>query len=76
VGSVAVGDAAAAPGDLTQKAGLVGCVSETGSGGDCTDGKALDGASAVAVSPDGTSVYAAAVGSDALAVFDRAPDGR
>src|SRR4051794_37389450 len=40
LGSVAVGDAAAAPGDLAQKTGLAGCVSETGSGGDCTDGKA------------------------------------
>jgi DNA-binding beta-propeller fold protein YncE len=75
LGSVAVGDAAAAPGDLTQKAGLPGCVSETGSGGECTDGKALDFAISVTVSPDGTSVYATSFSSAAVDVFDRAADG-
>ena len=72
--AVAVFDRAA-NGTLTQKAGLAGCISETGSSGDCTDGKALDGPYSVTVSPDGTSVYAAASGSDAVAVFDRAANG-
>jgi DNA-binding beta-propeller fold protein YncE len=72
--AVAVFDRAA-DGTLTQKAGLPGCISEDGSGGDCTDGKALIGAYSVTVSPDGTSVYAASANSDAVAVFDRAADG-
>ncbi len=75
LGSVAVSDAAAAPGDLTQKAGLAGCISDTGSSGDCTDGKGLDVAYSVSVSPDGKSVYAASFVGDAVAVFDRAADG-
>ena len=36
-----------------------GCVSETGSGGACLDGTALDGATGVTLSPDGSSVYVA-----------------
>ena len=58
-------------GALTQLAGTAGCVSETGSGGDCADGKALDDASNVAVSRDGESVYVASSASDAVAVFSR-----
>ncbi len=65
---------AAAVGDLTQKAGLAGCVSHTGAGG-CFDGRGLDGAASVALSPDGTSAYAATAESDAVAIFDRAADG-
>jgi DNA-binding beta-propeller fold protein YncE len=41
----------------------------------CVDGKALDGARWVTVSPDGASVYVAADGSDAVAVFDRSSTG-
>ena len=73
-GAVAVFDRAA-DGTLAQKAGLAGCISEDGSGGDCSDGKALDGVNSVTVSPDGKSVYAASYGGDAVAVFDRAADG-
>ena len=62
-------------GTLVQKPGPAGCISETGVGR-CRDGTALTGAGAVAVSPDGRSVYAASYSSDAVAVFDRAPDGR
>ena len=40
-------------GALTQLNGLLGCVSEDGSSGTCTDGKALTGAISIAVSPDG-----------------------
>lgn len=58
-------------GRLRQLAGKGGCVSETGSGGDCADGVALEGAEAVAVSPNGRNVYVAATASDALAVFAR-----
>jgi 6-phosphogluconolactonase (cycloisomerase 2 family) len=58
-------------GALTQPTGLTGCVSETGSAGACADGRALDGAASVAVSPDNKTVYAASTGSDAVAVFTR-----
>ena len=58
-------------GKITQLPGTAGCVSETGTGGACRDGKALENAGAVAVSDDGKSVYVASFGSDAVAVFAR-----
>jgi 6-phosphogluconolactonase (cycloisomerase 2 family) len=73
--AVAVFDIDQATGALTQKAGTAGCVSETGSGGSCADGTALDGADGIAVSADGTSVYVASYESDAVAIFDRAVGG-
>jgi DNA-binding beta-propeller fold protein YncE len=62
-------------GTLTQKPGAAGCISETGSAGACVDGKALNVASSVVVSPDGSSAYVASGVSRAVAVFDRAPNG-
>jgi DNA-binding beta-propeller fold protein YncE len=59
-------------GSITQPAGITGCISETGAGS-CADGHALDGPVAVAVSPNGRSVYAASVLSNAVARFNRAP---
>jgi hypothetical protein len=56
-----------------QAAGTDGCVSETGSGGTCADGRALDGARSVVVSPDVTSVYVGSAISDAVAAFARTP---
>ena len=58
--AVAVLDRTPSTGALTQKAGTNGCISESGNGGDCRNGKALGGASEVTVSPDGASVYVAA----------------
>jgi DNA-binding beta-propeller fold protein YncE len=58
-------------GELSQKPGTAGCVSETGSGGACQDGRALLTALATTVSPDGRNVYVAAGDSSAVAVFDR-----
>jgi 6-phosphogluconolactonase (cycloisomerase 2 family) len=58
-------------GALTQLSGRSGCVSETGSGGSCADGKALDRARSVVISPDGSSAYVAAENGDAVAVFSR-----
>jgi 6-phosphogluconolactonase (cycloisomerase 2 family) len=58
-------------GTLTQLPGRAGCVSETGTGGACDDGDALEGARAVAISPDGASVYIASFFSDAIATFAR-----
>jgi DNA-binding beta-propeller fold protein YncE len=62
--------ALAAPGDLTQPAGIAGCVSEDGSG-PCADGHALFSAGSVAVSADGKSVYAASFGSQAVDRLNR-----
>jgi fibronectin-binding autotransporter adhesin len=61
--------ALAAAGQLTQLAGTAGCVSDTGSGGACVDGKALHSARAVAASPRGGSLYVASYNS--MAVFRR-----
>ncbi len=58
-------------GALTQLEGTDGCRSETGYGGDCADDHALDGATRVAVSPDGKHVYATSLFSDAVAAFAR-----
>lgn len=72
--SVSVFDAQTQIGTLTQKAGVAGCVSETGTGGACTDGFSLDGAGTVIVSPDGRNVYVA-TNSAGIAVFDRGSNG-
>ncbi|MCC6764318.1 MAG: beta-propeller fold lactonase family protein [Deltaproteobacteria bacterium] len=58
-------------GGLTQLAGIDGCVSETGTGGVCADGIALDDPIAVAVSRDGKHVYVASFFGDSIAVFGR-----
>jgi 6-phosphogluconolactonase (cycloisomerase 2 family) len=58
-------------GVLTQLAGTAGCVTETGSGGTCADGVALEGARSIALSPNGKSLYVAARDSDAVVVFAR-----
>jgi DNA-binding beta-propeller fold protein YncE len=62
-----------ATGALTQKAGKAGCISDTGTGGECIDGRGLSGARRLAVTDVGPSVYVAAVGSSAVSVFDRSP---
>ena len=73
-GSLGVFDRNIITGELTQKAGTAGCISDLGTGGSCTNGTALDGISGVAVSPDGRNVYATAEApSSAIAVFDRNP---
>jgi DNA-binding beta-propeller fold protein YncE len=62
----------AGDGTLTQKPGPAGCISDSGAGR-CHDGRALDRATSVAVSPDGQNAYIASRVSDAVAVFDREP---
>ena len=62
-------------GNLTQKPGAAGCISEDGSGGDCEDGSGLDGVHGVTVSPDGKNVYATAKFSNVLSIFDRGAGG-
>lgn len=64
--------AASAFGMLTQKAGTAGCINNTGSQG-CQTGTRIGG-SALAISPDGKSVYATGFDStSAVAVLDRDP---
>jgi DNA-binding beta-propeller fold protein YncE len=69
--SVAVLRRDTATGALSQSPGPDGCVSHAESGAGCTDGKALNGADAVAPSTDGKHVYVTSVFSDAVAVFRR-----
>jgi len=64
----------AANGALTQKPGSTGCISDAPAP-PCLDGRALNGAASVTVSPDGQSVYVTSLLSDAVAIFDRSADG-
>ncbi|HEX8103343.1 MAG TPA: beta-propeller fold lactonase family protein [Solirubrobacteraceae bacterium] len=73
VAGVAAAQARAAAGELFQKPRTFGCVSQRLQ--ECALGAGLAGAGALAVSPDGRTVYAAAPGSDSVAILDRAPDG-
>jgi len=61
-------------GTLDQPPGAAGCIAQGGNR-DCRPGIGLDGASSVAISPDGRNVYMASSGSDAVAIFNREPDG-
>jgi DNA-binding beta-propeller fold protein YncE len=67
--AVAVFDRDPATGALAQKRGRAGCFSDSGTGGRCTNAKALRAAAEVAISPDGLSVYVAGI--DAVSTFDR-----
>jgi DNA-binding beta-propeller fold protein YncE len=69
--AIAIFDRNPVTGAITQKAGLFGCISETGTGGLCADGVALDGADGIAVAPDGRHVYVASATSGAIAAFAR-----
>jgi 6-phosphogluconolactonase (cycloisomerase 2 family) len=60
-----------ATGVLTQFPAPLGCIAEDGDGVTCTDGIALDGPRALAISKNGKHVYVASGDSDAIAVFRR-----
>jgi DNA-binding beta-propeller fold protein YncE len=61
-------------GAITQPAAAAtGCISELGTSGTCADGRALRGATSVAVSASGKHVYVASFVSSAVALFNRAP---
>jgi DNA-binding beta-propeller fold protein YncE len=59
-------------GALVQLAGNAGCISQAGGGG-CAAGRVLDGAHAVAVSPDGLNLYVTSEEVNAISVFARNP---
>ena len=73
--AVVVFDRDAASGELTEKFRRAACVSHDGNGGRCVDGNPLDIPVSLTVSPDGRNVYAAALQSAAIAVFDRSTNG-
>ncbi len=58
-------------GVLTQLPGTAACVSETGSGGVCADGRALAGPEGLAISPGDGHLYVGSTTSDAVAAFAR-----
>jgi DNA-binding beta-propeller fold protein YncE len=62
-------------GSLTQATDGTGCISETAITG-CTLGTQLDGADAVAISPNNVSVYVTSLLSNAVASFSRSPTGQ
>jgi DNA-binding beta-propeller fold protein YncE len=68
--ALAVFDRDPAIGVLRQKQGARGCVAQSGLGGACRNGEALENPSSVVVSPDGRNVY---VGANGIAVFRRNP---
>ncbi len=72
-GSVVIFDRDPATGALTQGQGAAVCFSEDGSAGACGKARAVEGATAVAVSPDGRSVYVAGSHEGGLAIFQRDP---
>ena len=85
IGVALTGSADARPGQLTQLSGAGACVSQLDTVGLCAAGRGMNAPDAVAVSPDGRSIYVASFGvSDlvagnpgAVAVFRRtAKDGR
>jgi DNA-binding beta-propeller fold protein YncE len=81
--AIAIFDRDKATGELVQKPGKAGCVSNSGSSdpmqagtaGACQDGRAMDEISSVAVLPDGTALYAAAGKSSGIVIFERHTDG-
>jgi DNA-binding beta-propeller fold protein YncE len=72
-GAIATFARRAADGRISQPAGTRGCIGAAESG--CAPSRALDGASGVAVSPDGRNVYVSALVSGAVAVFARGSAG-
>jgi Big-like domain-containing protein len=64
-------------GQLTQLPGLSGCISASGSSNagasTCADGRALDGVWSVAISPDGSTVYATGYNTNGILSFARNP---
>ena len=70
-GAVTAFDRNPSTGQITQLPGTDGCISDDGTGGDCVDGRALDNASDLAISPDGEHVYITARFSDSITMLAR-----
>lgn len=76
--SVTVFSRDATTGELTQLAGTQGCVTPAGASedgpGTCADGRALEQATQVQISPDGETLYALSHWRNTIAVFSRDAD--
>ena len=70
--AIAAFDRDEATGALVQPPGPTGCVTNIPDPG-CVNGRAMGAIEGLAISEDGTSVYAAAAASNALAILDRDP---
>jgi 6-phosphogluconolactonase (cycloisomerase 2 family) len=55
-----------ATGNLSQKAGALGCISNTGNGVTCRDARAMDGPYYLSVTADGKNLYVAAFDNDSV----------
>jgi DNA-binding beta-propeller fold protein YncE len=73
--SLLIFDRDPATGSVTQKAGPDGCIESRATAAGCRVDPVLQGAEAVAVSPDGRSAYVAADDAGMLSIFDRDPSG-
>jgi DNA-binding beta-propeller fold protein YncE len=72
--AIAIFDRNETTGAITMQSGPAGCVSETGSGGACQNGRGLDGPyPGVVATADGKSVYVPSHDDDAVSVLDRDP---
>src|SRR4051812_14063908 len=60
-----------ATGELTQRLDRRGCISQSGGGGRCTRGRGLDEVWSVALSPDGTNLYAVSSKVNTLSAMSR-----
>jgi DNA-binding beta-propeller fold protein YncE len=73
-GALTIFDRDPATGALAPKSGEQGCISSSATADGCARGRALDSATAIAVSEDGRSVYVVSARPDnGLAIFDRDP---
>jgi DNA-binding beta-propeller fold protein YncE len=68
--AIAIFRRSATTGELTQAPGPAGCIAARGAHG-CAIAVGLVGPNSVAISPDGRSVYATSLGSDAVTTFRR-----
>jgi hypothetical protein len=59
---------------LTQKTGIAGCINDGATNG-CASGRALDGAYAIRITPDGHTLFVTAQNSGGVAVFRVNADG-
>ncbi len=71
--SVTIFDRNLANGELTQKAGTAGCISNSGTGGACQDGRGMVSPRGIDIAPDGSALYVSMEDSDGIAIFDRDP---
>jgi DNA-binding beta-propeller fold protein YncE len=59
--------------NLEQKNGTLGCITETGSAGECQDGRGLVGAASIALSPDDNNAYVASTNWSSISVLSLNP---